>query len=266
MRPSQVILTFCLAVAPCSAADPTPAPGLPPGRLVDLTHTFGEDTIYWPTEDGFRLEVQTAGMTEKGYYYSSNKFTGAEHGGTHVDAPIHFFKDRNHLDEIPLERLVGPAFVIDVTEAASMDPDYQVSIPDLEAAEQSAGARLDGHIVLLRTGRGKYWPDRVKYLGTDKRGAEGVKELHFPGLHPDAAKWLAGQREVKAVGIDTASIDFGQSTHYQSHVSLFEKNVPAFENVAGLEALPARGATVIALPMKIGKGSGGPLRIIAIVP
>lgn len=242
------------------------AEGLPAGRLVDLTHSFGADTIYWPTEKGFELEIQSAGMTEKGYYYSSNKFCGAEHGGTHVDAPIHFFKDRDHLDEIPLERLLGPAIVVEVTAAASKDPDYQVSIQDLEGAEQKAGTKLDGHIVLLRTGQGRHWPDRKTYLGTDKRGAEGVKELHFPGLHPDAARWLVTERTVKAVGIDTASIDFGQSTLYQSHVALFEKNVPAFENVAGLDQLPEKGATVIALPMKIGKGSGGPLRIIAILP
>jgi len=93
-----------------------------------------------------------------------------------------------------------------------------------------------------------------------------VAKLHFPGLHPDAARWLAGERAIKAVGLDTPSIDHGQSTLFQAHVALFERGVPAFENVANLEQLPATGATVIALPMKIKGGSGGPLRIIAIVP
>jgi kynurenine formamidase len=92
-----------------------------------------------------------------------------------------------------------------------------------------------------------------------------VAKLHFPGLHPEAAKWLAQNRSVRAVGIDTASIDFGQSTHFQSHVSLFEKNIPALENVANLGELPEKGFVVLALPMKIRGGSGGPVRIVAML-
>jgi kynurenine formamidase len=103
-------------------------------------------------------------------------------------------------------------------------------------------------------------------MGTDERGAEAVAKLHFPGLHPDAARWLVEHREVAAIGLDTPSIDYGQSRLFEAHQALFEANVPAFENVANLEALPAAGFTVIALPMKIGGGSGAPLRIVAAVP
>ncbi|HEY4643237.1 MAG TPA: cyclase family protein, partial [Bacteroidota bacterium] len=120
-------------------------------------------------------------------------------------------------------------------------------------------------IVLIRTGYGSFWPDREKYMGTPERGTEAVAKLHFPGLHPDAAKWLIDERSVKAVGLDTPSIDHGQSTQFESHVTLFEANVPAFENVANLDQLPVNGFTVVALPMKIRGGSGGPLRIIALV-
>jgi kynurenine formamidase len=121
-------------------------------------------------------------------------------------------------------------------------------------------------IVLLRTGWSSRWPDKARYLGTTKTGLAGVPELHFPGIDSSAARWLAAERRVKAVGIDTPSIDYGQSTTFDTHRSLFAQNIPAFENVASLERLPPTGAYVVALPMKIRGGSGGPLRIVALVP
>jgi kynurenine formamidase len=122
-----------------------------------------------------------------------------------------------------------------------------------------------GTILFLRTGFGKVYPDKRKYLGTDERGAAAVPKLHFPGLDPEAARWLTTNRSIKAIGLDTASIDRGQSTTFDSHRILFEKNIPAFENVANLDQLPSDGFSVIALPMKIKGGSGGPLRIIAML-
>jgi kynurenine formamidase len=92
-----------------------------------------------------------------------------------------------------------------------------------------------------------------------------VAKLHFPGLHPDAARWLTLSKSIKAIGLDTPSIDFGQSTLFESHQILFAKNIPAFENVGDMSALPTKDFLVIALPMKIGGGSGGPLRIVAVV-
>ena len=132
--------------------------------------------------------------------------------------------------------------------------------------ERSNGEIPAGTIVLIRTGYSRLWPDASRYLGTAERGEAAVAKLHFPGLHPDAARWLAESRRPKAVGLDTASIDYGQSTLYESHRVLFERNIPAFENVANLDKLPVKGAFIVALPMKIKGGSGGPLRIVAIVP
>ncbi|MBI4539238.1 MAG: cyclase family protein [Gemmatimonadetes bacterium] len=239
---------------------------LSPGRLVDLTHPFDERTIYWPTSEPFKLQVMAAGRTPQGYYYSANSFCTAEHGGTHLDAPIHFAEGRWTSDQIPLERLVAPGVVVDVSAKAEANPDYQVTVEDLQAWESEHGRVPDGAILLLNTNRARLWPDAARYMGTAERGEGAVAKLHFPGLAPDAARWLVGNRSVAAVGLDTPSIDYGQSKLFETHQILFAANIPAFENVADLSGLPAVGSTVIALPVKVTGGTGGPLRIIAIVP
>jgi len=239
------------------------SPALPAGRVVDLSHAFDANTVYWPTAETFKLTTDFEGVTDKGYFYSAYKFSAAEHGGTHLDAPVHFAKGRHTADEIPLDQLMGNGIVIDVTRQCAANPDYLVSVADFEGWEKRNGRIRPGTIVFLRTGFGKYYPDRKRYLGTDERGPEAVAKLHFPGLDPAAARWLTQNRSIKAIGLDTASIDYGQSTLFESHRILFDKNIPAFENVANLDQLPSKGFSVIALPMKIKGGSGGPLRIVA---
>lgn len=236
------------------------------GRIIDLTHTYDATTVYWPTASGFELENDFKGITDAGYYYEANTFRTAEHGGTHLDAPTHFAEGGQHVDEIPLDRLIGPAVVIDVSKQVAADRDYQVSVADFKAWEATHGRLADGIIVLLRTGFGKFWPDLKAYLGTESRGKDAVSLLHFPGLHPDAARWLVERRSIHAIGLDTASIDYGQSAGFESHRILLAENIPAFENVAQLNRLPATGFIVIALPMKIKGGSGAPLRIVAVLP
>jgi kynurenine formamidase len=269
MRTISALLAAA-TLAACAAARPPATPvAAPPvaAAVVDLTHAFDADTIYWPTDtQGFVLETVAEGMTEGGWYYAAHRFSTAEHGGTHLDAPVHFAAGGWTADEIPVERLIGPAVVVDVTAAAAADRDYEVGIADFERWEAAHGRLPAGAIVLLRTGYGRFWPDRAAYLGTDRRGPEAIPELHFPGLGPKAARWLVAERSIDAIGLDTPSIDRGQSTTFESHRILFAANVPAFENVARLDALPAAGFTVVALPMKIRGGSGGPLRIVALVP
>ena len=261
-----LFLLFGMCTSKQNAPPETSPPSLLSGNIVDLTYSYDSTTIYWPTEDGFRLEVAAEGYTEQGYYYTANSFCGAEHGGTHLDAPVHFAEGQQSVEAIPLENLIGSGIVIDVSDSANNNPDYQIMPADLERWEAEHGQIPDGTIVLLRTGFGKYWPDRVRYMGTDKRGTEGVAQLHFPGLHPEAARWLINNRDIKAIGLDTPSIDYGQSKLFETHQALFKENIPAFENVAHLDDLPLSGFTVIALPMKIGGGSGAPLRIVAVLP
>ena len=232
-------------------------------QLVDLTYPFNDSTIYWPTAKGFELTEVTEGMTDKGYFYSTHRLSTSEHGGTHIDAPYHFWKEGKTVDEIPVDQLMGRAIVVNVRDSALANPNYQIRKADFKQWEQEYGSIPEGAIVLLKTGYGRYWPDKNKYMGTDERGAEAVSKLHFPGLHPAAAEWIATKRNIKMIGIDTPSIDYGQSTHFQSHVTLFKNNIPALENVANLEELPAKGFTLIALPIKTEGGSGGPVRIVA---
>ena len=244
---------------------PAFAQDLSTGRWVDLTHPFNENSVYWPTAEMFDLEEVFHGHTEGGYFYTAYNFSAAEHGGTHLDAPIHFAEGANTADQVPVEQMTGPGFVIDVSEQAAADVDYQVSVADIEAFEQEHGPIPEGAIVLINTGRSSLYSDREAYMGTAERGEEAVALLHFPGLGADAAELLV-ERGIDAVGIDTPSIDYGQSKDFATHVALMTNNVPAFENVADMSALPPTGSTIIALPMMIEGGSGGPLRIVAHLP
>ena len=236
------------------------------GHWVDLTHAFNEQSVYWPTASEFKKTTVYEGHTEGGWYYTAYDFAAAEHGGTHIDSPIHFAKGKHTTDQISLESLIGSAVVIDVAPKAMNDRDYLIGSGDIEAWEQQHGKIPEGAIVLLHTGSAALYGDRTAYMGTDERGPNAVAKLHFPGLHPETAILLTKERSIKAVGIDTPSIDYGQSQNFASHIILYEQNVPGFENVANLDQLPPTGSIVFALPMKIEGGSGGPLRIVAWVP
>jgi kynurenine formamidase len=243
-------------------AAPPPRVTLPP-RVVDLTHPFDERTLYWPTSPtGFQRETLSFGKTPSGFFYTSGRYGAPEHGGTHLDAPIHFAERGATAEAVPLERLAGPAVVVDLRRAQS-DPDALLSPADVTGFEKRHGRIEPGTLVLVRTGWADRWPDRRRYLGDDTPG--DASRLHFPGVSAEAARLLV-ERNVAAVGIDTASIDHGPSRDFMAHQVLSAAGVPIFENVASMAALPPRGALVIALPMKIAAGSGAPLRIVAYLP
>ena len=241
------------------------APDLATARVVDLSHAFDERTLYWPTApSSFELKQLARGPTPGGWFYSANAFCTPEHGGTHLDAPIHFFEGRRTLAEVPVQQLVGPAVVVDVSAKAAADADYQLARADLDAWEKRHGAIPKGALVLLRTGWSARWPDRKRYFGDDTPG--DASRLHFPSYGRDAAQWLVQTRQVGALGVDTASIDTGASKDFLVHQIAAAANVPGLENLTNLDQLPEQGAWVVALPMKIAGGSGGPLRAIALLP
>ena len=267
------LLSLLLLLSACAAPEPTEslkpvdlAAQLDDMTILDLSYAYNTETVYWPTAAGFEKVTDFEGITDNGFYYTAYSFKTAEHGGTHLDAPIHFAEGMHTADQIPLTSLMGAAYVVDVSENALADKDYLISVADIQRSESRLGAIPPGAILLFRTGYGQFWPEREAYMGTAERGPEAVAKLHFPGIHPETASWLLANRDIRAVGIDTPSIDRGQSVLFETHQTLFAQNIPAFENVANLESVPETGATVMALPMKIEGGSGGPLRMVAFVP
>lgn len=242
-----------------------PAPSsLDESKIIDLTHSFDEKSIYWPTAKPFEWQKEAWGKSAGGYWYTAGRYAASEHGGTHLDSPIHFGEGKQAMDEIPLTHLVGPAVVIDITAQCAKDADYRLTVEDIAGWETQHGKIADNSIVLIRTGWEKFWGDKKKYLGTDKPG--DTANLHFPGISREAAELLARQRRIDGVGLDTASLDHGPSKDFIAHQILNGANIYGLENVANLDRLPARGATLIALPMKIKGGTGGPVRIIAMLP
>ena len=232
---------------------------------IDLTHPFDSTTLYWPNnKTNFVHTTDYKGFVRPmGYFYSSYSISAPEHGGTHLDAPIHFAENKQTADKIPLERLAGKGIIIDVSQKSLKNRDYQISTEDLIHWEKENGRIEDGDIVLFRTGYAQFYPNREKYFGTGRIGQEAIPELHFPGLGPDAAQWLIENRKIGSFGLDTPSMDYGQSTDFKTHQIMLGHNIPGFENVNIPMTLPSTGIYIVALPMKIGNGSGAPLRIIA---
>lgn len=251
-----------------ACAAPAPAPsvlGLAHARFVDLTHAFDANTVYWPNSPtSFELDTLSYGMTPGGWFYSSFSFSSPEHGGTHLDAPLHFAEGRDAVDAVGLEHLIGPAVVIDVSAKAAADRDYRLTAEDVQAFEAEHGRIEAGTIVLLRTDWSRRWPDRLSYLGDDTPGA--VAHLHFPSFGEEAVRLLVNERRIGALGADVASVDYGPSTDFIVHQIAYAENIPGFENLTNLDQLPPRGAWLFALPMKIAGGSGGPLRAVAVLP
>jgi kynurenine formamidase len=234
-------------------------------RLVDLTHSYNAQTIYWPTASTrFNLEKLAYGPAPGGYFYASYSFSTPEHGGTHLDAPLHFSERGRSTDQVPLDQLIARAVVIDVSSSAAANPDYRLSAADVQAFERQHGQIAAGTIVLLRTDWSRRWPDVKAYLGDDTPG--DASKLRFPSYGEDAARLLVEERRAGALGVDTASIDYGRSTDFVVHRTAAAQQVAGLENLTNLDQVPATGATIIALPIKIEGGSGGPVRVVAVVP
>ncbi|MFK7922916.1 MAG: cyclase family protein [Bacteroidia bacterium] len=265
MKKLAFFLTACVLVA-CQPQTKEQISSFPNGTWIDLTYNFDEQTIFWPTGDPFRLDTVFAGTTDGGYHYEAYSFCLAEHGGTHLDAPVHFAEGKWSVEQIPLENCMGEAIVIDVSAKALPNHDYQISVEDVSKWEEANRSIPEGAMLLFRTAYGQFWPDKESYMGTAERGAEAVPKLHFPGISPDLARWLVKNRNIKAVGLDTPSIDYGQSKLFESHQILYAANILGFENLANLDQMPEQGSWLMALPMKIKGGSGGPLRVVAMLP
>ena len=258
VRPGIGVLLIFVVLSGCVSLSPSPE------TLVDLTYPFDEHTIYWPNNAPFHWEQSSWGHTHQGYWYASGVFSASEHGGTHLDAPIHFAESGWSIDQIPVSHLTAKAIVIDIRTQASSNPDYMLQVDDIAEWEEQHGPIPQNSMVFLLTGWGQYWPDPTRYLGSPT--PKDSRTLHFPGFSGESISFLVNQRDIYGIGIDTASIDHGQSRTFPAHQILGKANRFAIENLAHLERLPPHGALVTALPMKIKGGTGGPARVIAWVP
>ena len=253
-----------ISVLLLAGSSTTSAPALNEVTLVDLSHSYDDATLFWPTSPiKFEHNELAYGPSGNGYFYSAYTFATPEHGGTHLDAPIHFSENAKTVGDLEIKDLYAPLAVIDVSEKAAADRDYRVTADDIKAYEASYGMIQPGTAVVARTKWSRYWPDAKAYLGDDTEG--DASNLSFPGFGADAAGLLVS-RKVSMIGIDTASIDYGKSRDFEAHVAIAGSNTPALENLTNLETLPMSGAWILAAPMKIGKGSGAPARVIAFVP
>ncbi|WP_438017120.1 cyclase family protein [Sorangium sp. So ce315] len=273
--PAALALSAC---APAAASPPAAAPppaaqaegaapssgqGSPAGldvataRVVDLTHPITPGMPLFPGNKPYALE--TLSTVEKDAYYS-NRFAMDEHAGTHVDAPAHFRVGAATVEQMAPEQLVGAAAVVDVTAKVAASPDYQLTVDDLRGWEARHGALGARHIVLVRTGWGARWSDPAKYLNQDAKGV-----MHYPGVSVEASRYLR-DRGVRGLGIDTLSTDPGPSETFEQHKAFLGDGGYHIENLANLEQLPETGAVVVVAPLPLGRGSGAPARVLALVP
>jgi len=259
MRLRAALPILALALASCRSAGSGGEGPLGARRVLDLTYSLNERGPYWPGGGYFPFTTEPLASIETHGVFSQSYRT-PEHLGTHVDAPAHFEKGEWTIDRIPVERFFGPGVVIDMTERARADADATLGIDDVLAFEAAHGRVPEGAIVFLRTGWGRRWDDVAAYRNADASGA-----MHFPGYSAAAADFLARQRKVAALGIDTLSVDPGPSRDYGAHHAGNRQNVYFIENVARLEELPATGFGVIVAPIKIEGGSGGQARVFALL-
>ena len=239
----------------------------PKEKLVDMTFPFSEESIYWPTDKPFTPTVVFKGISDGGYWYASNQYAASEHGGTHVDAPIHFSEQGRTIGQIPLQEWIGPAAKIDVTNKSLSNRDYQLTVEDILAWEKKHGRIPQGAWVIMQSGiDGRFYPNRKEVLGTEKTGKAAVAELHFPGFSPEAVAFLLAKRTITGIAIDTPSIDPGSSKDFKVHQELCNAQKLALENIANLEKIPESGALLYVIPMFIKNGTGAPARVFAELP
>lgn len=235
-------------------------PGGAPGRwrVVDLSYSISDELPQWPG-DAKSFEARTDCKIENDGYFARS-FWMREHYGTHLDAPAHFVSRGITVEEIPAERLFGPAVVFDVQDAAAHDPDCELAAGRVAAWEAAHDLIPSGGIVLLRTGWASRWPDAVRYRNQDAAGT-----MHFPGFAPDAVR-IFMDRGVSGIGCDTMSVDPGRSQEFPVHRLALGAGLYHLENLAGLSALPDTGAFLVVAPIKLQGGSGGPCRVFALLP
>ncbi|MDP9263343.1 MAG: cyclase family protein [Acidobacteriota bacterium] len=254
-----VILALAAVVLLFAQRRQPPAPQPVFRTVLDLTQPLSEKFPNWEGTEKSPFEAKPLGRMEKDGYFTRT-ISLPEHFATHMDAPAHFAAGGWTVDQIPPERLVGPLVVLDVTAQSKANADYQISVEDVARWERAHGQISPGSIVLARTGWAARATSMKDYRNADEKGAK-----HFPGFLLETVKFLVEARNIYGLGIDTMSVDYGASDTYPVHLYTAKHNVYHLENVADLSAVPEAGALLVAAPAKLAGGSGGPVRILALV-
>lgn len=234
--------------------------GIPTGatRVIDLSYAINDKLVPWPGDEKWFEATVNATVEKNGYFTRS--FWMLEHYGTHLDAPAHFPPGTATVDQIPVKQLFGPAVVLDVRAEAAKNADYQVPANRIDDWERKHGRMPPGAIVLLRTGWSSRWPDVRTYRNQDKNGM-----MHFPGFSAEAAKILI-ERKASGLGCDTLSVDYGASEDFAVHHLTLGAGLYHLENLADLSEVPEARAFLAVAPIKLQGGSGGPVRVFALLP
>ncbi len=227
-------------------------------RVLDLSYAINDKLVPWPGDEKW-FEAKVNATVEKNGYFTRS-FWMLEHYGTHLDAPAHFPPGKTTVDQIPVKQLFGPAVVIDVRAEGAKDADYQLRPARVQEWEKRNGRIQEGAIVLLRTGWASRWPDAQKYRNQDAQG-----KMHFPGFSLEAAKLLI-ERKISGLGCDTMSVDYGASGDFAVHHLALGAGLYHLENLADLSGLPETGPYLVVAPIKLEGGSGGPVRVFALLP
>jgi kynurenine formamidase len=223
------------------------------GKVVDLTHTFTAGFPVYTGDPPRRRTLVT--IPANGFY--AQEWTFGEHSGTHLDVPGHFHEDGRLVTELEPRELILPIVVIDISRRAADDPDAVVEPDDLRRFEKRHGRIPDGALVAMDSG----WAAKVGDPDAFKGGPPG--DYHFPGFGADAIEFLLDRRRAAAIGVDTMSLDPGNSTTFPVHINWLGADNFGIENLANLGELPRRGATAIVGVIPWQDGSGGPARVLA---
>ncbi|MBV8187788.1 MAG: cyclase family protein [Alphaproteobacteria bacterium] len=240
-------------------------------EVVDLTHTLTPEfpTIVMPPELGqcapFRVE-EVSRYDERGPAWYWNNISMGEHTGTHFDAPVHWISGKdlpnNSVDTIAPKNFIAPAVVIDISKESAKNPDYELTVADIEAWEREHDRIPARNWVLLRT-------DWSKRTGRDYANMREDGQ-HSPGPCPEVVRFLVEERDLLGLGTETIGTDAGQAFHfnppYPAHFYMHGKGRYGLQCLANLDRLPPTGTVIVAAPLKIRRGSGSPLRVLALVP
>ncbi|WP_066425956.1 cyclase family protein [Anabaena sp. 4-3] len=227
-------------------------------RVIHLSHVIDTDIPQWPGDPPVEF-TPVAELQDDGYHL--RRFSLGEHSATHINAPNSFYQAGVGIDQYSAQSLIVPAVVIDISTAATVNPDYILTIADVMAWEVQHGEIASGSVVLLYTGWQNKWSDKNAFFNQD---ADGI--MHFPGFGREVTEFLLQERRIAGVGIDTHGVDSGREQSFTTNRLVLAQQGIVLENLTNLDQLPPKGTTLAIGILRLRRGSGSPVGVLALVP